>query len=124
MLVSLMTRLTRCAMCQTDVHASAVTKVVAITGSPQHVALLYTCAKCGNKSKVVSEIDEWEQVKHENAHRKSSSRVFKIELDAIGSAQDLINLWASYKTPPIREEVMNTCGCKECKERLYGKGKT
>ena len=124
MLVSSMTRLTRCKFCQTDIHADAVTRVVAISGSPQHVALLYTCVKCGNKSKVVSEINEWESIKHENAYRASSARIYKIELDAIGSAQDLINLWASYKTPPIREEVMNTCGCKECKGRLYGKGKT
>ena len=118
--MSSMTPLSRCAYCQTDIYANAVTKTVAITGSPQHVALLYTCLECGNKSKIVSERDEWKKVQHENSYRKSSSRVFKIELDAISSAQDLINLWASYRTPPIREEVMNKCGCKECKQRLYG----
>ena len=81
-----MTPLSRCAYCQKDIFASAVTKVVAVTGSPQHVALLYTCASCGNKSKVVSETSNWEEIQNENAYRKSSSRIYKIELDAIGSA--------------------------------------
>lgn len=114
-----MTSLSKCVACQKDIYPSDVTKVVAITGSPQHVALLYMCANCGNKSKIVSERDEWTSIQNEVAYRKSSSRIYQIELDAIGSAQDLIELWASYPRPPIREEVMNTCKCKECHERLY-----
>ena len=117
--VSSIQPLSKCARCQVAVFSSAVTKVVAITGSPQHVALLYTCANCGNKSKIVSEREKWTSIQDEVTHRTSSARIYKIELDAINSAQDLIELWASYPTPAIREKVMNTCNCKTCHRRLY-----
>ena len=117
--VSSIQPLSRCVACKKEVYPSAVTKVIAITGSPQHVALLYECEHCGNASKVVSERSDWADRQNEVTQQKSRAKIYQIELDAISSAQDLMELWASYPQPPIREEVMNACGCITCKRRLY-----
>jgi len=103
-------------------------KSVAIIQSPQHVALVYKCSYCGNKSKVVAEQGDWENRKaaldDERTRRatkpKTNLRIHQIELDAIESADDLVALWASYPQPPIREAVMRKCGCEDCWKRLYG----
>ncbi len=103
-------------------------KTVAILQSPQHVALVYQCSHCGNKSKVVAEQADWEQRKkglddertERTSKRSQNTRAHEIELDAIQGPDDLIALWSSLPRAPVREETMNSCGCDECKRRLYG----
>ncbi len=92
-----------------------------------HLALVYKCPNCGNKSKVVAESEDWAKRQAEFQHdeaiqasaHESNLRGEQIELDVIESADDLIALWSSFKKPPIREEVMNACGCATCTRRLY-----
>ena len=120
--------LSRCSNCKGQIFPDAIVKTVAIIQSPQHIALVYTCPHCGNKSKVVAEQGDWEERKEEyskernksNANSEKSFRGHLIELDAIHGADDLIALWNSLPEPALREAAMNKCKCDECQRRLYG----
>ena len=126
-----MKALSKCSNCDTGIFPDDVMKTVAIIQSPQHVALVYKCSYCGNKSKVVAEQLDWaarktaldeERAKRAARHAANDPkhfRVHEIELDAVESVDDLVALWASYPTPPIREAVMGACGCDDCSRRLY-----
>ncbi len=120
--------LSKCTKCHEDVFPSHVFKEVIIQQSPQHVALIYECGACGNESKVVAERGDWkarrEAFDRETARRtafdETDFRAVEIELDAVSGADDLVALWRSLSQPPLREEVMGSCGCEECERRLYG----
>ena len=126
-----MKALSKCANCDTRIYPDDVMKTVAIIQSPQHVALVYKCSYCGNKSKVVAEQLDWAarekalvEERSARAARRAANdpkhfRVHEIELDVIETAHDLVVLWDSYPTPPIREAVMGACGCDDCSRRLY-----
>ncbi len=67
--------------------------------------------------------ESWEQfleedVEDEEEYQKAL-RVAEIEIAPIESADDLINLWHSYRRPPILEDRIGACGCAECNERNY-----
>lgn len=120
--------LSKCSECERRIYPDDIVKTVAIIQSPQHIALVYKCPNCGNKSKVVASHEDWEERKEDFEHEtnrraaqhKAGFRVHQIELDAIDSADDLIALWASLPKPPLREAVMGACGCDDCKRKLYG----
>jgi uncharacterized Zn finger protein len=113
-------KLSSCPKCTGDIFPQDVYKTVPIQQSPQHVALVYKCPRCGTKSRAVATAEDWEDRRVKATKRKTNLRAEQIELDAVESVDDLVALWASYKNPPIREEVMFACMCPQCVERLYG----
>ena len=119
-----MNPLTRCGKCETAIFPSHVYKTVTIDNSPQHVAIIYACPKCGLKGKLVAEETEWESRRDRyhaaQAKAKTDFRAHEIELDAVESVDDLVALWASLKNPPLIEEVMCRCGCATCRKNTHG----
>ncbi len=71
--------------------------------------------------------ESWEQFLEEDEEEEGlyqkELRAAEIEVGAIGSAQDLINLWHSYRRPPLMEDRMGICNCDDCNERIYYNGK-
>jgi hypothetical protein len=93
--------------------------------SPQHLVVEYKCPGCGRKDRMVGTLQSWEEFKREDEEETRSNDAFservekaaEIELDGIDSVDDLVTLWRSYKRAPLREAVLGSCNCDDCKKR-------
>ncbi len=119
-------KVSECPKCEQIIQPRDVFKTVTISGSPHHVALVYLCPACKERSKAISTHIEWNQLTKESeqlaAYEDKEVRAAMIELDAIETAEELRALWRSYDKPLIREAVKDACGCEECRRRLYRDG--
>ena len=119
-----LTPLTICEECGAHIWANDVFKTFVVPKAPNHLALVFRCAKCGHADRMAAQENEWEAAKDEAAnHSTEKGTVIQgalIDLESIEGVDDLIAEWRSLKTPPLREEVMGSCQCDECERRLYG----
>ena len=118
--------LTRCTACQGNVTPENVVKSVVIPAAPMHIALVYKCPRCGKRERVVAETEEWKRLAElsqaiTKTNDKQLSIHIQVELGAISTAQDLMDLWAAQKEPPLLEDKMGACRCDQCNWRMYGK---
>ena len=111
----------KCRGCQSEIESSHITATQNIPKTPQFLALSYKCSNCGKKDKLVIEEQAWTALTAKAAvrgrKRKRDARIIEVELSGIHSAQDLINLWAAQKSPPLIEELRGLCGCPTCKKK-------
>ena len=114
--------------CAGEITVPDVSKVTAIPKAPHHLALVAQCGTCQRTSQYVVERTTWEDAREkiktaaeiEADYVGRAIKAAEIELDAIETVNDLINLWASYKTPPLLEGLEGRCHCAECEKRRYG----
>ena len=119
--------LTHCktATCGEAITTSDVVREQPVDGSPQHMVIVYKCPSCGRTDRMVGTTASWEEFQKEELSAKNKDiaednrivRGAEIEMNAISSVEDLATLWRSYPRPPLREAVMNSCQCKDCKNR-------
>jgi hypothetical protein len=123
------TPLTYCkkASCREVITVRDVYEEKTVTESPQHILVLYKCSACQSENQMIGTIQSWEEFKYEDEQERNSEDVLissiikaaSIELDGIDSVDDLATLWRSFKRPPLREAVMGSCQCDECKNRRF-----
>jgi len=111
--------------CREPITVKHVTQEREIEDAPQHIIIEFKCGYCTHEDKMVGTKKSWhdflrEEAEVDNADEKRE-RVMEIELGAINSAQDLINLWHSLRRAPLLEDRIGLCTCDECKRKLYGK---
>ena len=125
--MSHMTAITHCKTpaCREAITTANVIKEQIVDGSPQHVVIVYKCPACDRTDKMVGTSISWKELKNEQAdadieEKEFSNRLTKmahIEVEAINGPDDLISLWKSLKTGPLREAVMGSCQCDDCETR-------
>ncbi len=111
--------------CGAKIEVHNVYKEVTVEKSPQFVALVYQCPVCEDKNKFVASHEDWAKAQTKSVdaanERKNDFRAHQIELDAIDSVEDLQALWSSLRNPALLEGSQDACGCRDCKEKWYGK---
>lgn len=108
--------------CRGDITREQVRKVTAIPKAPHHVAIVATCGLCTRTGQYVVPREEFENSDFELVEPSAAEkqlRAARIEVDAIDSADDLFTLWRSLKAPPIIEEHVGKCICRECVRKRY-----
>ena len=126
-----MTPLTHCknAKCREPISVKDVFEERDIKESPQHILVIFKCSQCMKVDRMVGTVHSWNAFKdEEQGERVDASQetdktlqAAAIEVGVIEGVDDLITLWRSYQQPPMREAVMGSCQCDECKERReYG----
>lgn len=107
--------------CRSEIETAHITQTINIPKSPQFVALAYKCHVCGKRDKIVLEEKEWESKKALGAargrKRKRDARLVEVEMAGVETAQDLINIWAEAKNPPLIEELRGKCNCPSCRKK-------
>ena len=115
-----MAKFVQCQHCDGDLAPVDVLKWQTMDESPL-IALLLQCPHCDKKTKAVTNYEALEGAKIEASRQRFVNR--NIVKKAHSDMEDLIDIaflqeiWAH--KAPIREMVMNKCGCKECYKRLY-----
>ena len=113
------------ATCRTPIFASNVFREKIVEESPNHIVVIWKCPACGMKDRMVGTIESWKGFKSQEKEEEvqpTMNRITKgaeIEMSGIDSVDDLITLWRSYKNPPLREAVLGSCHCDECKKRRF-----
>ena len=109
--------------CKNPITVKNVYEETEIEEAPHHIIIAYKCFNCTQEDQMVGTRESWEQFLEEDEEEEGTYqkalRAAEIEVAPINSAQDLINLWHSYRRPPIFEDSMGICGCDDCNERIY-----
>lgn len=113
--------------CAGVIEIGNVTKVTAIPRAPGHLALVAACVTCGRNGQYVITRTLWDEARvyveegdPPAVHEQAVMAAALIELDAVDTVDELVALWASYRTPPLIEKLMGVCKCDDCERRLYG----
>ncbi len=109
--------------CRNPITVKNVYEETEIEEAPHHIIIGYKCFNCTQEDQMVGTRESWEafleEDQEEEADYQKAIRVAEIEVNAITSADDLVNLWHSYRRPPILEDRIGACGCPVCTERNY-----
>jgi len=109
-----------CQFCSSQLTPSDIIKSQNVPQSTLF-ALLLKCPRCSKLTKSVTQYEDWEEAKHYSSRRRNEQR--KVLEEAHTELEDVVDItylkavWAH--SAPLREEVMNKCGCEECRKRLY-----
>ncbi len=112
--------------CGKPITVKNVFEEVEIEEAPHHIIIAYKCFHCTQEDQMVGTRESWEAFleddEEEEGKYQKEIRAAEVEVNAIKSAQDLINLWHSYRRAPLFEDVMGSCQCDDCRKRIYYHG--
>jgi len=114
--------LPNCNGCRNALQKTDVFKTFVPPNVPSHLILVYRCSFCGWVDKIVSTIQEWENIESFDealtVRKENIMRAAVWDLEHIDNVDELLDIWHSFKDPPFIEDVVGLCKCANCERRL------